>query len=59
MGVEALRALGAADVDSRLRDLDTEILTQAVYAGAVVAGHDVWEVLSCMAKQAEGALEQF
>lgn len=58
MGVEALRALGAADVDSRLRDLDAQILSQAVCTGAVVTGHDVWEALACVAQQAQRAFQQ-
>lgn len=50
VGVEALSTLGAADVDSWLWDLDAQILSQAVCAGAVVAGHDVWEVIACVAQ---------
>lgn len=58
VGIEALRALGTADVDARLWDFDAQILTQTVCAGAVMTGHDVWEALACVAQQAQRALQQ-
>lgn len=58
VGVEALRALRAADVDPRLGDLDAQVLSQAVRAGAMVAGHDVREVFAGVPQQAQGALQQ-
>lgn len=58
MGVEALRTFRAANVDPRLGDFDAEVLAQAVCAGAMVAGHDVWEVFSRVAQQAQRALQQ-
>lgn len=50
MGVVALGTLRAADVDARLRDLDAQILSQAVCTGAVVTGHDVGEAIASMAQ---------
>lgn len=58
MRVEALRALRAADVDSGLGDFDAQVLSQAVGAGAMVAGHDVGEVFTRVAQQAQRALQQ-
>lgn len=58
VGVEALRALRAADVDPRLGDLDAQVLSQAVGARAVVAGHDVREVFARVPQQAQGAFQQ-
>lgn len=58
MGVEALRALGAGDVDTGLGDLNAQVLAQAVCAGAVVAGHDVREAIPGVAKQAQRAFQQ-
>lgn len=58
VGVEALRALRAADVDPRLGDFDAQVLSQAVRAGAMVAGHDVREVFAHVAQQAQRALQQ-
>lgn len=58
MGVEALGALRAADVDPGLGDFDAQVLSQAVCAGAMVAGHDVREVFARVAQQAQGALQQ-
>lgn len=58
MGVEALGALRAADVDPGLGDFDAQVLPQAVCAGAMVAGHDVREVFPRVAQQAQGALQQ-
>lgn len=55
--VEALRALGATDVDARLRDLDAQVLAEAVNAGAVVAGHDVRETLPGVVQKAQRALQ--
>lgn len=58
VGVEALGALRAADVDPGLGDFDAQVLAQAVCAGAMVAGHDVREVFPRVAQQAQGALQQ-
>ncbi len=58
MGVEALWALGAADVDPALRDLDAQILSEAVGTRAVVACHDVREAVSGVAQQAQRTLQQ-
>lgn len=58
VGVKALGALRAADVDSGLGDFDAQVLSQAVGAGAMVAGHDVGEVVARVAQQAQGALQQ-
>lgn len=55
--VEALGALGAADVDARLGDLDAQVLAEAVDAGAVVAGHDVREALPGVVQKAQRALQ--
>lgn len=54
VGVEALRALGAADVNAALRDLDAQVLPQTVRARAMVTRHDVREAITGMAQQAEG-----
>lgn len=58
VGVEALRALRAADVHSALRDLYTQVLAQAVHAGAVVAGHDLGEPVLGVPQEAQGALQE-
>lgn len=58
VGVEALGALWAADVDPGLGDFDAQVLSQAVGTGAMVAGHDVREVFARMAQQAQRALQQ-
>lgn len=57
MRVEALAALGAADVDTRLGDLNAQVLAEAVDAGAVVAGHDVGETLPGVVQKAQRALQ--
>lgn len=56
--VETLRAFGAADVDARLRDLDAQVLAEAVDTGAVVTGHDVRETLPGVVQKAQGALQK-
>lgn len=56
--VEAFRALGTADVDPALRYLDAQVLAKAVGAGAVVARHDVGKTVSCVAQQAQRALQK-
>lgn len=58
VGVKALGALWAADVDPGLGDFDAQVLSQAVGAGAVVAGHDVREMFARMAQQAQRAFQQ-
>jgi len=55
--VEALGALGAADVDARLRDLNAQVLPQAVGAGSVRARHDVREPVARVPQQAQRALQ--
>ena len=57
MRVEALRALGAADVNARLGDLDAQVLAEAVDAGAMVTGHDVREALPGVVQKAQRALQ--
>lgn len=58
MGVEAFRALWAADVDPTLGYLDAEILSEAVGTRAVVACHDVRKTVSGVAQQAQRTLQQ-
>lgn len=58
VGVEALGALGAADVDAALRDLDAQVLPETVGAGAVVTRHDVREAVSGVAQQAQRTFQE-
>lgn len=58
MGVKPLGALGTANVDPGLGDLDAEVLAQAIDAGTMMAGHDFRETVPGMMQEAQGALKQ-
>lgn len=58
VGVEALRALWAADVHAALRDLNAQVLPQTVGARAMVTRHDVREAVPGVAQQAERTFQE-
>lgn len=55
---QSLCTLGAAELDSALCDLNTEVLSQAAEAGAVAAPQQLGELVSGLAHQAQGALQE-
>ena len=55
---QGLRALRAGDAHAALRDLDAQVLAQAVRAGPVRAGSEAGEVAARLAEQAQRALLQ-
>lgn len=55
---QSLGALGAAELDSALRDLNAEVLPQAAETGAVAAPQQLGELLGRLAHQAQGALQE-
>lgn len=58
MRSESLGALGAAELDSALGDLDAEVLSQAAEAGAVAAAQQLGELVGGLTHQAQGALQE-
>ena len=55
---QSLGTLWAAELDTTLSDLDAEVLPQAAEAGAVAAPQQLWELVSGLAHQAQGALQE-
>lgn len=57
-GGQPLGALGAAELDAALGDLDAEVLAEAAEAGAVAAAQQLGQLLGGLAHQAQGALQE-
>lgn len=55
---QPLGALGAAELDPALRDLNAQVLPQATQAGAVAAPQQLRELVGRLAHQAQGALQE-
>lgn len=55
---QSFRALGAAEVDAALGDLDAQVLAQAAQAGAVAAAQQLRELFWGLGHQAQGALQE-